>query len=138
MRTLLLCAALASVALTGCTTYDDGYYGHRDRSYGDRGDYWGARDWGPDHDWATDYHEGNYEPYALGPRDRIYRGQDGRYYCHRSDGTVGLVVGAGVGAVLGNLIAPRGSGLVGALVGGTVGAAAGVAAEHSNQDLRCQ
>ena len=69
MRTPVLCAALACLALTGCTTYGDGYYGHRDRYYGDR-------DWAPDHDWATDYHEGNYEPYALGPRDRIYRGAD--------------------------------------------------------------
>ena len=64
MRIPLLCAALASVALTGCTTYDEGY-GPRDRYYGDR-------DWGPDHDWAMDYHEGNYEPYALGPRDLLH------------------------------------------------------------------
>ena len=131
MRIPLLCAALASVALTGCTTYDDGYYGHRDRYYGDR-------DWGPDHDWAMDYHEGSYEPYALGPRDRIYRGADGRYYCHRHDGSVGLVVGAGVGALLGNAIAPRGSGLIGAIIGGTAGAAVGASVDQQNRDIRCQ
>ena len=39
--------------------------------------------------------------------DRVYRGNDGRYYCRRSDGTTGLLIGAGVGGLLGNTIAPR-------------------------------
>src|SRR3546814_3435421 len=39
--------------------------------------------------------------------DRVYRDRDGRYYCKREDGTNGTLVGAGVGALLGNLIAPR-------------------------------
>src|SRR4051794_8923728 len=51
MRTPVLCAVLASVALTGCTTYDDGYYGRRDGYY--------------DRDYAREYREGRYEPYAL-------------------------------------------------------------------------
>ena len=33
-----------------------------------------------------------YEPRRLSRDDRIWRGRDGRYYCKRSDGTVGLVV----------------------------------------------
>jgi hypothetical protein len=40
----------------------------------------------------------------LGPNDAIYRGSDGRYYCQRSDGTIGLVVGGVGGAALGNVI----------------------------------
>jgi outer membrane lipoprotein SlyB len=124
MRTPLLCAALATIALTGCTTYDDGY-GPRDGYYAD-------------HDWGRDYHEGNYEAYALGPRDRVYRGEDGRYYCRRHDGSVGLVVGAGVGALLGDAIAPRGSKLLGAILGGAAGAAVGASADQSNRDIRCQ
>jgi len=41
------------------------------------------------------YRDGShYRPYTLGRNDRIYRGQDGRYYCRRSDGTTGLIVGA--------------------------------------------
>jgi outer membrane lipoprotein SlyB len=131
MRTPLLCAALASVALTGCTTYDDGSY-HRGDGYYARGDRDGDRDWG------RDYRDGNYEPYALGPDDRVYRGEDGRYYCRRHDGSVGLVVGAGVGAVLGNVIAPRGSGLLGALLGGAAGAAVGASVDASNRDIRCR
>ena len=34
----------------------------------------------------------------LGYNDRIYRGQNGSYYCRRNDGTTGLIVGAGIGA----------------------------------------
>ena len=30
----------------------------------------------------------------------IYHGDDGRYYCHRSDGTTGLIVGAVAGGVI--------------------------------------
>ena len=50
-----------------------------------------------------------HDPYPLGRDDYVYRGSDGRYYCRRRDGTIGLVAGAAVGGVLGNLIAPRGS-----------------------------
>ena len=125
MRTPLLCVALASAALTGCTTYDDGYHGHRDRYYAER-------------DWQRDYRDGDYEPYALGPDDRVYRGEDGRYYCRRHDGSVGLVIGAGVGAVLGDAIAPRGSKLLGAILGGTAGAAVGASADSNNRDVRCR
>ena len=118
MRTPLLCAALATVALSGCTTYGDGY--GRDR-YG--------------YDYARDYRDGTYEPYALGPDDMVYRGGDGRYYCKRHDGTVGLIVGGGVGALLGNAIAPRGSKTLGAILGGAAGAAVGASVDR---DVRCQ
>jgi outer membrane lipoprotein SlyB len=125
MRTPLLCAALATVALTGCTTYGDDYGPRRDRYYADR-------------DYAREYREGNYEPYALGPDDMVYRGSDGRYYCRRHDGSVGLIVGAGVGAVLGDVIAPRGSKLLGAILGGAAGGAVGASVDANNRDIRCQ
>ena len=118
MRTpLLAAAALAMVPLAGCTTYGDRY---------DSSDGYYERA----------YRAGNYEPYPLGRDDHIYRGSDGRYYCRRRDGTIGLVVGAGVGAVLGNLIAPRGSRTLGTIIGAAGGAAVGYAIER--QDLRCQ
>jgi hypothetical protein len=121
MRKILLGALIAAAPLSACTTYGDGY-GYRD-GYAPRGD------------WAAQYREGSYEPYALGPNDYVYRGEDGRYYCRRHDGTVGLVVGAGVGALLGNLIAPRGSKTLGALIGGAAGGAVGYSADR---DVRCQ
>lgn len=109
MRTLMLAAALSAATLTGCTTYD--YY--------------------DDYDYARAYRSGTYEPYALGYDDTVYRGSDGRYYCKRRDGTVGLVVGAGVGALLGDAIAPRGSGTLGAILGAAAGGAIGYSAERN-------
>jgi hypothetical protein len=123
MRKLVMCALLAAAPLSACTTYGDGY-GYRDR-YG----------YGPRGDWAAEYREGTYEPYALGANDYVYRGQDGRYYCRRHDGTVGLVIGAGVGALLGDAIAPRGSKTLGAILGGAAGGAVGYSADR---DVRCQ
>lgn len=113
MRTLMLAAALSATTLGGCATYD----------YGDGYDY------------ARVYRSGSYDPYALGYDDTIYRGGDGRYYCKRRDGTVGLVVGAGAGALVGSAIAPRGSGTIGAIIGAAIGGAAGYSAERS---LSCQ
>lgn len=82
------------------------------------------------------YRPGSY--YAdrrIGYGDRLYRGRDGRYYCRRSDGTTGLIVGAGVGALLGNRIDLGGSAAVRTVVGGAAGALIGRAIERGS--LRC-
>jgi outer membrane protein with glycine zipper len=110
MRSFILAAALSTATLTACTTYG-GYY--------------------DDYDYARAYRTSAYEPYSLGYNDVIYRGSDGRYYCRRHDGTVGLVVGAGVGALLGSAIAPRGSGTLGAILGATAGGAIGYSADRN-------
>ncbi len=65
--------------------------------------------------------------------ERIYRGQDDRYYCRRSDGTTGLIVGAIAGGVLGNRIARGGSETLGTLLGAGVGAAAGQAIDSGTR-----
>lgn len=67
----------------------------------------------------------SYEPRRLSASDAIYRGNDGRYYCRRSDGTTGLIIGALAGGTLGNVIAPGGSKTVGSLIGGGLGAILG-------------
>ena len=66
-----------------------------------------------------------YRPRVLSRNDRIYRGQDNRYYCRRDDGTTGLIVGGLAGGLLGNTIAPGGSKTLGALLGGGAGALLG-------------
>ncbi len=66
-----------------------------------------------------------YQPRRLASSDAVYRGNDGRYYCRRSDGTTGLIVGALAGGTLGNVIAPGGSKTVGSLIGGSLGAILG-------------
>jgi outer membrane lipoprotein SlyB len=72
---------------------------------------------------------------VLTRNDRIYRGQDGRYYCRRSDGTTGLLVGGAIGGILGNIIAPGGSRTIGTLIGAAGGAAVGAAVDQNQ--VRC-
>ena len=117
---ILAAAAMAIMPLAGCATY-----GNPD-PYSDPGG----------RDYYRDYRPGSYQPYPLTRDSRVYRGSDGRYYCDRSDGTVGLVVGAGVGGLLGNLIAPRGSNTIGTLLGAAGGAAIGYAIERG--EVQCQ
>lgn len=67
---------------------------------------------------------------------RYWRGDDGRYRCKRSNGTTGLLVGAGVGALIGDQVAGRGDKTLGAIVGGLGGAAAGRAIDRSRVSCR--
>ena len=55
----------------------------------------------------------------------MWRGRDGRYYCKRDNGTPGLVIGAGVGALAGHELSGRGDTTLGAILGGAVGAIVG-------------
>ena len=73
----------------------------------------------------------------LGAEDEVYRGSDGRYYCRRSDGTVGLVVGGVGGALLGNVIDGGRSRAAGTLIGGALGALLGRSIDQ-NSDVRCR
>lgn len=77
-----------------------------------------------------------YRERQLSNNDRIYRGQDGRYYCRRPDGTTGLIVGGLAGGVLGNIIAPGGSNTLGTILGAAGGAVAGRAIERG--EARCR
>ena len=87
------------------------------------------------------YRDGRYyRERRLSYNDRIYRGRDGRYYCRRSDGTTGLIIGAGVGALIGNSLDNGRSSLLGTLIGGAAGAAIGREIDRSNDryDIRCR
>ena len=67
---------------------------------------------------------------------RIWRGRDNRYYCRKDDGTTGLLVGAGVGALIGHEVAGRGGDrTLGAIVGGAAGALLGRSIDRSS--TRC-
>ena len=65
------------------------------------------------------------QPQRITRSDRMWRGDDGRYYCKRDNGTTGLVIGAGVGALAGHELAGRGDRTLGAILGGAVGALVG-------------
>lgn len=88
----------------------------------------------PDYDAARDYREERAQERALSRDDRVYRGRDGRYYCRRSDGTTGLVVGAVAGGVLGNILG--GGGVLGTLLGAGGGAVLGSSVDRG--EVRCR
>jgi hypothetical protein len=107
--------------------YDDRY---------DRPTYSDERDEG-DYDAARYYRSGpSYRDRVLSPDERVYAGQDGRYYCRRPDGTTGLILGAGAGGILGNIIDGGRSRTVGTLLGGAAGALAGRSIEQNS--VRCR
>lgn len=62
----------------------------------------------------------------------VYRGDDGRYYCHRSDGTTGLIVGAVAGGLIGNQLARGKSAALGTILGVGAGALIGQAIEKNS------
>ncbi|WP_422058287.1 glycine zipper 2TM domain-containing protein [Sphingomonas sp.] len=122
LRTGMIALSAGAMALTGaCSQY--GY---------DRPGYAGASDW----DAARYYRDGSYEERRLSRGDNVYVGRDGRYYCRRSDGSAGLIVGGIAGGVLGNIIAPGGSKTLGTIIGAAGGAAIGSAVDKG--EVRCR
>jgi hypothetical protein len=93
--------------------------------------------------YADDYYRDGryYRERRLSANDRIYAGRDGRYYCRRSDGTTGLIIGAGVGALIGHSLDGGRSSLLGTLIGAGAGGAIGREIDRSSsnrRDLRCR
>lgn len=144
---LLPLAAVAAMA-GGCAStsgygYDDGGYGYYDSAYYDR---YGRYDYNnPDPRYggyyADNYYRSDrrYRERRLSNDDRVYRGRDGRYYCRRSDGTTGLIVGGIAGGALGNVIAPGDSKTLGTVLGAIGGAVAGRAIDRGgSDDVRCR
>ncbi len=56
---------------------------------------------------------------------RVWRGNDGRNYCRKSDGTTGLIIGAAGGALLGREIDGGRDRTLGTILGGAAGALLG-------------
>jgi Glycine zipper 2TM domain len=92
-----------------------------------------------DYDAARYYREDpRYPERRLSYEDEVYRGSDGRYYCKRSDGTTGLIIGGAGGAILGNVIDGGRSRVAGTLIGGALGALLGKKVDQNNSDVRCR
>ncbi|HKU55033.1 MAG TPA: glycine zipper 2TM domain-containing protein [Rhizomicrobium sp.] len=75
--------------------------------------------------------ERKHERHLVRYEERIWRGDDGRVYCHRSDGTTGLIVGAVAGGVIGNRLARGQSAALGTILGAGAGALIGQAIEKN-------
>ncbi|WP_411290971.1 glycine zipper 2TM domain-containing protein [Sphingorhabdus sp.] len=124
-KTLMVLAAAALVVPTGAVLADPpghakawGYKNKKGKAY-ERG-----------------YREGRRDAQAINGYTRMWRGDDGRYYCKRDDGTTGLIIGAAVGGLAGNEIAGRGDKTLGAILGAAGGALLGREIDRSN--YRCR
>lgn len=67
---------------------------------------------------------------------RVWRGRDGRYRCHRDDGTTGLLIGGAAGALLGRTIDTGRDRTAGTVLGAAGGALLGRHIDRS--DSRCR
>ncbi|MCX7283625.1 MAG: glycine zipper 2TM domain-containing protein [Novosphingobium sp.] len=76
------------------------------------------------------------QPRRISQDDQVWRGRDGRYYCKRSNGTTGLIVGAAGGALLGRTIDTRGDRALGTVLGAAGGALLGREIERSGGRCR--
>ncbi|MBV9884649.1 MAG: glycine zipper 2TM domain-containing protein [Sphingomonadaceae bacterium] len=73
--------------------------------------------------------------YYTGP---TWRGRNGRYYCRRSNGTTGLIVGGAAGALVGRAIDGGRNHTTGTIVGAVAGALAGRAIQRDSERARCR
>ena len=76
------------------------------------------------------------QPRRITRSSYVWRGDNGRYYCRRDNGTTGLIIGAGVGALAGSEIAGRGDRTLGVLLGAAAGGLLGRSIDRG--DLQCR
>ena len=75
--------------------------------------------------------------YYQSPRGvQYWAGEDGRYYCKRSNGTTGLIIGAAAGALAGRAIDTRGERTTGTILGAAAGALLGRQIDRG--EVRCR
>ena len=75
--------------------------------------------------------------YYQSPRGvQYWQGDDGRYYCKRSNGTTGLIIGAAAGALAGRAIDTRGERTTGTILGAAAGALLGRQIDRG--EVRCR
>ncbi|MBB4613242.1 glycine zipper 2TM domain-containing protein [Novosphingobium taihuense] len=126
-------AAISTQWNEGWDDDDRWEHGRRDwRGHGrhDRYDRY-DRDYGRGYDRGYDrnYYRSNDRGYYGDPvyrNTRVWRGNDGRYYCRRSNGTTGLLIGGAAGALIGREVAGNyGDRTLGAILGAAGGALLG-------------
>jgi len=106
MRKTIIAAALASMALPSAAAYAD------------------PPPWAPAHGYRAKH--GDEIAYRRTDNGiRYWQGRDGRYYCRRSNGTTGLLVGAALGALIGRSIDTHGDRATGTILGAAGGALIG-------------
>ena len=120
LRNALIAATLATVALPVGTAYAD------------------PPPWAPAHGYRAKqaYNQQRYASTENGIR--YWQGDDGRYYCKRSNGTTGLLLGGAAGALIGHAIDTHGSRTTGTILGAAAGALLGREVERNRSTARCR
>ena len=130
-----IAAATASLAIAAPAMarphYDDGYRGSGDyRGYEGRERY--SRE-----DWRRGYRaDYRYRDQPIHRDTRVWRGNDGRTYCRKENGTTGLITGGAARALFGRDIDGGRDRTVGTLLGAVGGALLG--REIDRGDSRCR
>jgi len=117
--TLALAAAATMGTAMAPAAADAQYRGHHDRGH----HYANGR--------YAHYYDGR--GYYHGPQ---WRGRDGRYYCRRSNGTTGLLLGGAAGALIGRSVDTRGERATGTILGAVAGALIGRSIDRDGQRCR--
>ncbi|MFC4294426.1 glycine zipper 2TM domain-containing protein [Novosphingobium tardum] len=137
-------AAVATQPAIAHAQFNDVYRDHDDED----GDRWEHSDRGRHNGWRNQGYYGQrayaqpyYNQRAYGEQvyanTRVWQGNDGRYYCRRSNGTTGLLIGGAAGALLGREVAGRGGDrTLGAILGAAGGALLGRSVDRNNSRCR--
>ena len=89
----------------------------------------------------ADHHRGRHQAQRYYTTDngiRYWNGEDGRRYCKKSNGTVGLIVGGAAGALVGRAVDTRGERATGTILGAAAGALLGREVQRSRSTYRCR
>ena len=139
---LTAAAAAAVMALTATPAAADPprhspAHGWRDKDRHDRYEVrYDRRDSRRDHRRVYDDRGRYIEPRRVTRRDRVWRGDDGRYYCKRDNGTTGLIIGAAGSALIGREVGGGRDRTLGTIIGAAVGGLLG--REIDRGEARCR
>ena len=124
MKKTLIAALAAALALPALAAAPASAQPRDYAWHGDRDETW---------DPAQHYDHHRHHDRRMTREDVVWRGHDGHYYCRRSDGSTGLVIGGIAGGLVGNAASHN---TLGTLLGVAGGAALGNAIDRGNVHCR--
>ena len=138
----LMAASLPAAAATWHPASADQSMVFRDHDDDDDGDRWEHRSdrYRGDSRYNQGYYGQGQRTYAEPVYDnrQVWRGNDGRYYCKKKNGTTGLIIGGAAGALIGRSIAGRGDNTLGTIIGAAGGALLGREVARNSGSRRCR
>ena len=93
--------------------------------------------WAPAHGYRAKQAQAQ-QYYSTDNGIRYWQGDDNRYYCKRSNGTTGLLIGGAAGALVGRAIDTHGSRTTGTILGAAAGALLGREIDRNRSTAHCR